>query len=85
MSNLYELAEFLVASWKLANPERKMPTSHGILDAALDRVKDSLPTSFCGIYTFSATPEVASAAMNCRKSSTVPKRTYSLASPIPPI
>jgi hypothetical protein len=55
MSNLYELAEFLVASWKLANPEGKMPTSHGILDAALDRVKDQLPARFAGKLTFGNT------------------------------
>jgi len=55
MSNLYELAEFLVASWRLANPDMKMPTSHGILDAALDRVKDKLPERFRGKLTFGNT------------------------------
>jgi hypothetical protein len=35
MKEVYELAEWLVASWKLANPDARMPTSHGVLDRAL--------------------------------------------------
>lgn len=35
MLDLYRLAEWLVASWKVAYPTRRLPTSHGILDRAL--------------------------------------------------
>ena len=40
MRQHYELAELIVASWKLANKDERMPTSHGLLDRAL---KDLLP------------------------------------------
>lgn len=32
---VYDVAELVVASWKLANGTERMPTSHGILDNAL--------------------------------------------------
>jgi hypothetical protein len=32
---IYDVAELVVASWKLANGGERMPTSHGILDRAL--------------------------------------------------
>lgn len=38
---VYDVAELVVASWKLANGAERMPTSHGILDNALrDLLKD---------------------------------------------
>ena len=32
---IYNVAELVVASWKLANGDERIPTSHGILDRAL--------------------------------------------------
>lgn len=32
---IYDVAEFVVASWRLANGDQRIPTSHGILDRAL--------------------------------------------------
>jgi hypothetical protein len=56
MANLYELAEFLISAWKLGTkPNERMPTSHGILDAALFRLRDSLPERFAGLLTFGDT------------------------------
>jgi len=43
MKEHYELAELLIASWKLANGEERMPTSHGILDRALQDMVGDLP------------------------------------------
>jgi hypothetical protein len=48
----YEFAEFLVASWRLANPGERLPTSHGILDQALERVLGDLPERFMSYLTF---------------------------------
>ena len=48
----YEFAEFLVAAWRLANPGERIPTSHGILDQALERVAGKLPDRFKGYLTF---------------------------------
>ena len=33
--NVYDVAELVIASWKLANDKERIPTSHGILDRAL--------------------------------------------------
>jgi len=52
----YELANFIVASWRLARPEEKIPTSHGVLDRALERAQDKLPKRFDGALTFVDTP-----------------------------
>src|SRR5215831_8364988 len=35
MIETYNLAELIVASWKLANANERIPTSHAILDRAL--------------------------------------------------
>jgi hypothetical protein len=35
---IYDVAELVVASWKLANGGERMPTSHGILDRALNEL-----------------------------------------------
>ena len=48
----YEFAEFLVSAWRLANPGARLPTSHGILDRALERVLPALPAKFEGYLTF---------------------------------
>lgn len=46
MRDLFEMAEFLAASWKLANGDDRMPTSHGFLDSALFELRDELPDRF---------------------------------------
>ena len=52
----YDRAELLVALWVLgAPPNEKLPTSHGILDRALQKVKDLLPAELASL-TFG--PEV---------------------------
>jgi hypothetical protein len=43
---LYELAGFLAASWRLANNDAPMPTSHGILDEALFELREVLPEKY---------------------------------------
>lgn len=35
---IYDVAELVVASWRLANGEQRIPTSHGILDRALQEL-----------------------------------------------
>ena len=40
MPQVYDVAELLVASWKLANGDVRMPTSHGVLDYALKDLVD---------------------------------------------
>ena len=52
----YEIANFLIASWRLATAGDKLPTSHGILDRALERVQSDLPSRFRHELTFSDTP-----------------------------
>ena len=54
MAGRYEQAELLVALWKLGGDESPMPTSHGILDRALDASKDDLPSEL-GELSFSNT------------------------------
>ncbi len=46
MLNNYEFASFLIASWRLAAGTRRLPTSDGILDRALDKCSSSLPGRF---------------------------------------
>jgi len=43
MIETYNLAELIVASWKLANANERIPTSHGILDRALRDLIDQDP------------------------------------------
>lgn len=52
----YELANFLVASWRLARPSEKLPTSHGVLDRALEKALDRFPERFKGTLNFVDTP-----------------------------
>lgn len=40
---IYDVAELIIASWKLANGSERMPTSHGILDRALKDLLASEP------------------------------------------
>ena len=56
MREYYELAEYLAASWRLANDgEVRMPTSHGILDEALYELRDALPDRLKGSISFGNT------------------------------
>ena len=55
MKLLTEFAEFLVASWRLANGDVRMPTRGGVLDYALQSSTDSLPDRFKGFLTFGNT------------------------------
>ncbi len=53
-SGRYSQAELLIALWKLGTAEKMLPTSHGILDRALQTVRDELPPELSSL-TFSAT------------------------------
>ena len=58
MPQVYDVAELLVASWKLANGDVRMPTSHGILDRALKDLVDhesDVPEWVRGTLTFADT------------------------------
>lgn len=55
MRTLYEFAEYLAASWRLANGEARMPTSHGILDEALCKLQSELPERFRDVLSFGNT------------------------------
>lgn len=52
----YELANFLVASWRLARSNEKLPTSHGVLDRALEKALPKMPERFKGALNFVDTP-----------------------------
>lgn len=52
----YELANFLISAWRLAKPGTRLPTSHGILDRALEELSGKLPERFIGSLTFVDTP-----------------------------
>lgn len=54
MSGRYDQAELLAALWKLGADDEMMPTSHGILDRALEAVASDLPPEL-GELTFSTT------------------------------
>jgi hypothetical protein len=54
MSGRYDQAELLAALWKLGAGDEMMPTSHGILDRALETLKSDLPPEL-GELTFSTT------------------------------
>ncbi|MDE2442562.1 MAG: hypothetical protein KGP14_16220, partial [Betaproteobacteria bacterium] len=55
MANRYERAELLAAIWKLGAEDERMPTSHGILDRALNEELDQLPPALTDGLTFSVT------------------------------
>jgi hypothetical protein len=55
MADKYESAELLTALWHLGGAQERMPTSHGILDRALFRVRDALPEALADTLTFSNT------------------------------
>jgi hypothetical protein len=58
MPQLYDVAELIVASWKLANGDDRVPTSHGILDHALQELiksENDLPTWVRESLTFADT------------------------------
>lgn len=40
MSRLYDVAQLLVSSWVLAGPNKRLPTSQGLLDRALKTAVD---------------------------------------------
>ena len=55
---IYDVAELVVASWKLANDDERIPTSHGILDHALQDLvanEADLPDWVRGSLTFADT------------------------------
>lgn len=54
MAGRYDQAEMLVALWRLGADGDMMPTSHGILDRALESLKEHLPPVLSTL-TFSAT------------------------------
>lgn len=51
----YDYAELIVALWKLGADGERMPTSHGILDRALEAVLPSLPVAYREGLTFGMT------------------------------
>lgn len=55
MRELFEMAEFLAASWRLANGDERMPTSHGLLDEALHETLNDLPPRFRELLSFGNT------------------------------
>jgi hypothetical protein len=52
----YELANYLVATWRIARPKEKLPTSHGVLDRALEKAQPAMPERFRSALTFVETP-----------------------------
>jgi hypothetical protein len=52
----YELANFLVSSWKLAHKDARMPVGLGVFDRALELVVGDLPTRFLDTLRFVETP-----------------------------
>jgi hypothetical protein len=55
MADRMESAELLTALWCLGAPGERMPTSHGLLDRALHRLRDKLPSKLGNSLTFSNT------------------------------
>lgn len=55
MVNKYERAELLTALWKLGANGSPMPTSHGILDRALQASRSALPEVLTDGLSFSVT------------------------------
>jgi len=56
MRTTYELASYLIASYRIARPNERLPTSHGILDRALEQLREKLPSRFDDGLTFVETP-----------------------------
>lgn len=56
MRTTYELASYLIAAYRIARPNERLPTSHGILDRVLERLQSDLPRRFAGSLTFVETP-----------------------------
>lgn len=54
MSGRYDQAELLAALWKLGADEVMMPTSHGLLDRALEALSSELPPELAEL-SFSTT------------------------------
>jgi hypothetical protein len=54
---LYEFAGFLAASWRLANGDARIPTSHGILDEALHelQLQSLVPQPYRDVISFGNT------------------------------
>ena len=48
----YELANFVVSAWKLAQKDERIPASLGILDKALEVVASELPERFSNSLRF---------------------------------
>jgi hypothetical protein len=55
MREIYEFAEFLACSWRLANPGIPLPIAGGRLDIALEQRVSSLPERFQGVLSFGNT------------------------------
>lgn len=55
MSSRYDYAELIAALWKLGAGQERMPTSHGILDRALQDVLPDLPERYREGLTFGMT------------------------------
>ena len=55
MRDLFEFAEFLASSWRLANGDNRMPTSHGILDRALYELLSEMPEKYRKSLSFGNT------------------------------
>jgi len=48
----YELANYLVATWRIARPTDKLPTSHGVLDRALEKALPMMAPQFRTALSF---------------------------------
>lgn len=46
MPSRYDYAEFITALWKLGADSERMPTSHGVLDRAIEDILPRLPEEF---------------------------------------
>jgi hypothetical protein len=56
MANRYDHAELLTALWKLgSDTEKRLPTSHGILDRALEACRTDLPSALKDHLSFGIT------------------------------
>jgi len=55
MATRYDDAELLAALWKLGAGDSMLPTSHGILDRALNECRSSLPETLVSDLTFGVT------------------------------
>jgi hypothetical protein len=58
MREHFEFAEFLAAAWRLATSDandKRIPTSHGILDQALYELRGQLPRRYRDVLTFGNT------------------------------